>query len=73
MSADLLTVLGELAGDDGVRAVMLTGAGRAFCAGADLKEAAPPTARRKLDTDSILIDWYHPIVTAIRRDAQAGD
>ena len=66
MSADLLTVLGDLAGDDGVRAVMLTGAGRAFCTGADLKDAAPADGSAPLDTDSILIDWYHPIVTAIR-------
>jgi 2-(1,2-epoxy-1,2-dihydrophenyl)acetyl-CoA isomerase len=65
MSADLLTVLGDLAGDDSVRAVMLTGAGRAFCTGADLKDAASADGTA-LDTDSILIGWYHPIVTAIR-------
>ena len=66
MSADLLTLLGDLAGDDSVRAVMLTGAGRAFCTGADLKDAVPADGSAPLDTDSILIDWYHPIVTAIR-------
>ena len=65
MSADLLTVLGDLAGDDGVRAVMLTGAGRAFCTGADLKDAVPADDT-PFDTDNVLINWYHPIVTAIR-------
>src|SRR5262245_23959062 len=35
MSRDLLEVLRDLADDDGVRGVMLTGAGRAFCTGAD--------------------------------------
>jgi enoyl-CoA hydratase/carnithine racemase len=36
MGAELAHVLGQCDEDDGVRAVVLTGAGRAFCAGADL-------------------------------------
>jgi 2-(1,2-epoxy-1,2-dihydrophenyl)acetyl-CoA isomerase len=68
LSADLLTVLREVAADDEVRAVMLTGAGRAFCAGADLKDglAAARDGNGHIDTKSTLVDWYHPIVTAIR-------
>ena len=67
MSRDLLEVLRELAGNDEVRAVMLTGAGRAFCSGADLKDVMAGTAGGgTFDTDAILIDWYHPIVTTIR-------
>jgi enoyl-CoA hydratase len=34
---ELLAALAEVAADDGVRAVVLTGTGRAFCVGADLK------------------------------------
>src|SRR6476646_8219572 len=34
----LLSSLQDAAADDSVRAVVLTGAGRAFCAGQDLKE-----------------------------------
>ena len=36
MLAELLEVFDETDADDGVRAVIVTGAGRAFCAGADL-------------------------------------
>ena len=68
LSADLLKVLREVAADDEVRAVMLTGAGRAFCAGADLKDglAAARDSNGRIDTKSTLVTWYHPIVTAIR-------
>jgi 2-(1,2-epoxy-1,2-dihydrophenyl)acetyl-CoA isomerase len=67
LSRDLLDVLRAVAGDDEVRAVMLTGAGRAFCSGADLKEDRPRAADGgRLDTDEVLTKWYHPIVTTIR-------
>src|SRR5262245_28317454 len=36
MLEELLRVFDEIDADDGVRAVIVTGAGRAFCAGADL-------------------------------------
>jgi 2-(1,2-epoxy-1,2-dihydrophenyl)acetyl-CoA isomerase len=67
LSRDLLGVLREVAADDGVRAVLLVGAGRAFCSGADLKEGADAAAAGKLDTDAVLKEWYHPIVTTIRQ------
>ncbi|HEY0936982.1 MAG TPA: enoyl-CoA hydratase-related protein [Trebonia sp.] len=66
LSRDLLDVLRDVAGDDEVRAVLLTGAGRAFCSGADLKEFGEPAAGGSVDTSSVLTEWYHPIVTAIR-------
>ncbi|MDP6055045.1 MAG: enoyl-CoA hydratase-related protein, partial [Candidatus Latescibacteria bacterium] len=37
MLNELVSILQETATDDGVRAVILTGAGRAFSAGADVK------------------------------------
>lgn len=68
LSRDLLAALREVAGDDGIRAVMLTGTGRAFCSGADLKEGMADARANggRLDTDGILTRWYHPIVTTIR-------
>jgi 2-(1,2-epoxy-1,2-dihydrophenyl)acetyl-CoA isomerase len=66
LSRDLLTVLREVAADDGVRAVMLTGAGRAFCSGADLRDFSAAMEAGPVNTDEVLVEWYHPIVTAIR-------
>ena len=40
MLREIVTALEAADGDDGVRAVIVTGAGRAFCAGADLGEGA---------------------------------
>jgi 2-(1,2-epoxy-1,2-dihydrophenyl)acetyl-CoA isomerase len=67
MSDDLLAALRAVARDDAVRAVMLTGAGKAFCSGADLKEGAANAAKSgAMGTKDILTRWYHPIVTTIR-------
>jgi 2-(1,2-epoxy-1,2-dihydrophenyl)acetyl-CoA isomerase len=46
---------------------MLTGNGRAFCSGADLKDGADDAVAGKLDTYTTLTRWYHPIVTTIRQ------
>jgi 2-(1,2-epoxy-1,2-dihydrophenyl)acetyl-CoA isomerase len=68
LARDLLAALREAAADDTVRAVELTGAGKAFSSGADLKEASAASGGDggTMDTDDILINWYHPIVTTIR-------
>jgi 2-(1,2-epoxy-1,2-dihydrophenyl)acetyl-CoA isomerase len=47
----LLEALPRLAADPGVGAIVLTGAGRAFCAGGDVKRMAEEPAPRSLDED----------------------
>ncbi|MFI6818495.1 enoyl-CoA hydratase-related protein [Nonomuraea sp. NPDC050328] len=60
----LLEALGRAAADPEVRAVLLTGSGRAFCAGQDLREhAANLEAGRGLA--GTVQEHYNPIVTLI--------
>lgn len=52
---DLTETIGELDADPGVRAIVLTGAGRAFCSGAD-RTAGPASA------EDLLRRLYNPLI-----------
>lgn len=49
--------------DNEIRAVYLTGSGKAFCAGQDLKEATDPVANRSLD--HFVTNHFNPIIKGI--------
>jgi 2-(1,2-epoxy-1,2-dihydrophenyl)acetyl-CoA isomerase len=64
---DLLDAVQTVSGDEGVRAVMITGAGRAFSSGADLKEQRSDNEDDGLpDLSKRLKEIYHPVITGIR-------
>jgi 2-(1,2-epoxy-1,2-dihydrophenyl)acetyl-CoA isomerase len=63
---DLLAAVKEVTDNPEVRAVVVTGAGRAFSSGADLKEAADRPDGQTMDVYRRLTERYHPIITGLR-------
>jgi 2-(1,2-epoxy-1,2-dihydrophenyl)acetyl-CoA isomerase len=69
LGIDLLAAVEAVATDDDVRAVVVTGVGRAFSSGADLKDLAGRDALPDgtPNLHKILTERYHPIITGLRR------
>ncbi|MDX6659255.1 MAG: 2-(1,2-epoxy,2-dihydrophenyl)acetyl-CoA isomerase [Solirubrobacteraceae bacterium] len=66
---DLLAAVQSVAEDEEVRAVTITGAGRGFSSGADLKDMGSQddrTPEGHPDVRTTLTERYHPIITGIR-------
>lgn len=66
MARELRAGLDESRANKEVRAVLLTGAGRAFCAGQDLSEVPPPS-EGMADLGATVRATYTPIIKAIRK------
>lgn len=67
LAMDLLAAIEEARDDDAIRAVCVTGAGRGFSSGADLREtdrdltpSGRPDVRKRLTED------YHPVIVGLR-------
>jgi 2-(1,2-epoxy-1,2-dihydrophenyl)acetyl-CoA isomerase len=65
LKESLATALEAIARDDSVRAVVLTGNGRGFCVGQDLREHAELLARDDPAPLNTVTEHYNPIVTAL--------
>ena len=63
MRQEIIAALDQCAADAAVRAVYLSGTGKAFCAGQDLQEVTDPNGPSLTD---ILLTGFNPIVSKIR-------
>jgi len=64
MAIAIQTSLKDAAEDETVRCILITGSGKAFCAGQDLQEVTDEN--NGLDLTSIVANHYNPIVEQIR-------
>jgi 2-(1,2-epoxy-1,2-dihydrophenyl)acetyl-CoA isomerase len=64
---ELKQVIEREAADDSVRAVLVTGAGRGFSSGADLRAGFEPADDGMPDIRKELHDLYHPVIAGTRR------
>ena len=63
MALDFHSVLDEVAADESVRCIVITGSGKAFCAGQDLQEATDPEGPA---LSKIVSEHYNPAILRIR-------
>ena len=63
MIAEIKQAWEEIGADGSVRAVLLTGTGRGFCAGADL---ADPDRKNDADSGSALDKFFNPVIRSMR-------
>jgi len=66
MHVELREALQRVRDDPGVRALLITGAGRGFCAGQDLSERVMSGGAASFDVGATLEQTYNPLVLGLR-------
>jgi 2-(1,2-epoxy-1,2-dihydrophenyl)acetyl-CoA isomerase len=66
MHAELRAALDEVRGNTSVRVLLLTGAGRGFCAGQDLSDRAVAPGGAPVDLGASIEQNYRPLILALR-------
>ena len=66
MHTELRDALGTLKADPSVRVLLLTGAGRGFCAGQDLSDRAVAPGEKAVDLGETVAQWWAPLVRTLR-------
>ncbi|WP_454693261.1 2-(1,2-epoxy-1,2-dihydrophenyl)acetyl-CoA isomerase PaaG [Achromobacter aegrifaciens] len=66
MHAELARALDVMEADSGLRGLIVTGAGRGFCAGQDLGERKPAEDGARRDLSLILEQCYRPLISRLR-------
>ncbi len=65
MSKELRQALETASAEKAIRAVLIRGAGRGFCAGQDLTDV-PTAVEGKMDLGATVVQTYNPLITLIR-------
>jgi 2-(1,2-epoxy-1,2-dihydrophenyl)acetyl-CoA isomerase len=66
MGGEFRAALNESSKDKNIRAILITGEGKGFCAGQDLDEAVPKGDKTPPDLGQILKENYNPIIKLLR-------
>jgi enoyl-CoA hydratase/carnithine racemase len=66
MREEVAAAVRQMAGEESVRVLIITGAGRAFCAGADVEYMRKLVAAGDVDSFKLLVEAGREVITAIR-------
>jgi 2-(1,2-epoxy-1,2-dihydrophenyl)acetyl-CoA isomerase len=65
LRTDLLAAVQDVAADETVRAVLITGTGRAFCVGQDLAEHVESLRGNAATSLNVVVEEYNPLILAL--------